>query len=320
MNDLAWSAHWTALGTTVVVGTSERRELAAACRVVRDVVAEIDRAASRFRADSELWRVNSAAGAPVVVSALFVRAAACALRAAQLTDGDLDPTIGASLRACGYDRDLTAIRAGAPVRFTRAAGWRCVELDEERSTVRVPAGVELDFGATAKALAADIAAARIAERIDGGAYVGLGGDIAFAGPAPDAGWPIRVTDDHAAPADAEGQTIAIAGGGLATSSVTVRRWRRGDGELHHILEPGTGAPARGRWRTASVAAASCVDANVAATTSIIRGDSAVAWLAQAGLPARLVARDGSVMVTAGWPDPAAEAPPSRSTHHPPAVA
>ena len=307
-----WSARWSALGTTVAVGTVERRELASACRIVRGVVEEIDRAASRFRRDSELVRVNAAAAAPVAVSPLFVRATRCALRAARLTDGDLDPTVGASLRACGYDRDLAAIRAGAPVRFTRAAGWRCVELDSRHSTVRIPPGVELDYGATAKALAADIAAARIAESIRGAAFVSLGGDIAIAGPSPEGGWPVRVTDDHAAGPSAPGQTVALREGGLATSSVTVRRWRGGDGaaavELHHILEPASGAPVRGRWRTVSVAAADCVDANIAATTAIIRGSAATAWLEDARLPARLLARDGSLALTAGWPA-AGEGPP-----------
>jgi thiamine biosynthesis lipoprotein len=211
----AWSARWSALGTTIAVGTSERRELADACRVVRGAVEEIDRATSRFRPDSELARLNAAGGAPLAVSPLFVRATRCALRAARLTDGDLDPTVGASLRACGYDRDLAAIRSGAPVRFTRAVGWRRVELDEERGTVRIPAGVELDYGATAKALAADIAAARIAARIRGGAFVNLGGDLALAGPSPEGGWPVRVTDDHAAGPSAAGQTIALREGGLA---------------------------------------------------------------------------------------------------------
>ncbi len=131
--------------------------------------------------------------------------------------------------------------------------------------------------------------------------VSLGGDIALAGPAPRDGWPVRVTDDHAHAAEQDGQTVALRSGGLATSSTTVRRWRRGAAELHHILDPSTGRPIDGCWRTVSVAAASCVDANVASTTAIIRGEQAPAWLESLGLPARLVAHDGAVLVTAGWP-------------------
>jgi thiamine biosynthesis lipoprotein len=292
---------WTALGTTVVVGVTDYGELVPASRAVTHVLAAIDRSCSRFREDSEIARVNAADGAPVRVSGIFMDAARCALRAARITDGDLDPTIGASMRVAGYDRDFASIRAGAPVRFTRAAGWRCVTLDDARGLIRVPAGVELDFGATAKALAADLAAGRAGARVVGGVIVSIGGDLAVAGTPPPGGWPIRVGDDHAAAAEAPGQTVAVRSGGLATSSTTVRRWRRGQVELHHILDPASGAPAVERWRTVSVAAASCVDANIASTTAIIRGDAAPAWLAAAGLPARLVASDGAVTLAAGWP-------------------
>jgi thiamine biosynthesis lipoprotein len=299
----ATTASWRALGTTVVVATTgDGGALERASERVRAALDEIDRACSRFREDSELCRVNAAGGSPQRVSRLFARATSCALRAAALTDGDLDPTIGSSIRLAGYDRDFAAIRAGEPVRFRRAAGWRCVELDEHRARVRVPSGIELDYGATAKALAADIAAAAAAEAVGGdGVLVSIGGDIATAGASPAEGWSVRVADDHAAALDAPGQTIALHGGGLATSSTTVRRWRRGDHELHHILDPASGSPVREHWRTVSVAAASCVDANIASTTAIIRGERAPLWLAELALPARLVALNGAITLIAGWP-------------------
>jgi thiamine biosynthesis lipoprotein len=188
------------------------------------------------------------------------------------------------------------------VRFRRAAGWRCVELDEARSTVRVPSGIELDYGATAKALAADMAATAVAAEQDGvGVLVSIGGDIAIAGAPPADGWPVRVGEDHAAGLDQPGQTIALRSGGLATSSTTLRRWRRGEDELHHILDPSSGRPAADCWRTVSVAAASCVDANIASTAAIIRGERAPRWLAALELPARLVANDGAVTLIGGWP-------------------
>ena len=299
--DAARTAAWRAFGTTAVVVVTRAGQLAASCAAVRGVLDAIDLTASRFRDDSEIARVNAAGGAPVRVGELFVRAARCALRAARITDGDLDPTIGTSMRVAGYDRDFAAIRAGAPVRFERAAGWRAVELDDARGLIRVPAGVELDFGATAKALAADLAAQAAAAAVDGGVLVSIGGDLAAAGPPPAGGWPVRLGDDHAGALDGPGPAIAVRAGGLATSSTTVRRWRRGDAECHHILDPSTGAPADVRWRTVSVAAASCVDANIASTTAIIRGERALDWLERGGLPARLVACDGTVALAGGWP-------------------
>ena len=171
--------------------------------------------------------------------------------------------------------------------------------------VRVPSGVELDLGATAKALAADRSARAAHEAAGCGVLVSLGGDVAIAGDAPPGGWSVRIADDHAAALDAPGPAVALAGGGLASSGTTVRRWRSGDAELHHIVDPRTGRPAETPWRTVSVAAASCVDANVAGTAAVVLGDAAPAWLAERRLPARLVARGGGALCVAGWPEDAA---------------
>jgi thiamine biosynthesis lipoprotein len=132
--------------------------------------------------------------------------------------------------------------------------------------------------------------------------VNLGGDLTVAGSTPpDGGWAVLVTDDHRSPLDADGQTVAVRSGGLATSSTTVRRWRAGGREHHHIVDPRTGLAAAEIWRTVSVAAATCVDANTASTAAIVRGREAPAWLDRMGLPARLVALDGSVSTTGAWP-------------------
>ncbi len=158
--------------------------------------------------------------------------------------------------------------------------------------MRIPAGVKLDLGATAKAWAADRASRAVYEATGCGVLVGLGGDMATAGPAPAQGWRIHVTDDHRAGPWAPGQTITIEGGGLATSSTTVRRWSHEGQAMHHIIDPSTGAPARSVWRTVSVAALDCADANIAATAAILRGPEAPAWLDGMGLPARLVGCEG----------------------------
>jgi FAD:protein FMN transferase len=298
------SATWRALGTTAVVMTDRVAALPAArAAVVRELDA-IDRACSRFRPDSEISRVNAAQGRRTAVSPLLVEAVLTALRAARLTEGDVDPTIGGALVLAGYDRDFDAIRTSArPLKAVRAPGWRVVEVDPEAGTLRVPAGVVLDLGASAKALAADRGARQAAQATGCGVLVNLGGDLACAGPAPDGGWRVRVTDEHAAPPDAPGETVLVTTGALATSSIALRRWRRGDATLHHILDPSTGAPPAGPWRTVSVAAATCVDANTATTAAIVRGESAMAWLKQLGLPARLCRHDGSVVRLAGWPEP-----------------
>jgi thiamine biosynthesis lipoprotein len=171
--------------------------------------------------------------------------------------------------------------------------------------VRVPAGVALDLGAVGKAFAADLVAGSISRTVGVDCVVSLGGDVAV-GAVPDSPghpWQVAVAE---APGDDPAQLVVLDRGGMATSTTTHRRWRSGGATVHHLLDPRTGRPVERSWRTASVAASSCVAANTASTASLVLGAAAPAWLAERGLPARLVARDGAVTVLNGWPE-AAEA-------------
>lgn len=304
MNDVLAAAQVRAMGTMARIVTCNG-DVDAAVALMGERLEEIEQACSRFRPDSDLMRVNDQAGHAVPVDPVLVEAVGVALRAAELTEGRVDPTVGRAIRLLGYDRDFAALDpdgAAVVVEAVRVPGWTCVVLDRTRSTVRVPAGVELDLGATAKALAADRVADEVASALGCGVLVSLGGDIAIAGPAPDGGWPVRVTDDHAAGTDAPGQTVSLASGGLATSSTTVRRWRQGDEVRHHLLDPASGLPAEGPFRTVCVLAGTCVDANTASTASLVLGDDAPEWLDEQELPARLTRHDGTVVFVAGWPE------------------
>jgi thiamine biosynthesis lipoprotein len=297
------SVTFPTLGTTATLLVTRGHQLAVARRVLESQLDEIDRACSRFRSDSDLTRVNEAEGRRVRVAPLLITAVEVALRAARITDGDVDPTVGQAMQLVGYDRDFDAVAPDGPpiqLQVARVPGWRTVEVNRSSQTIRVPRGVMLDLGATAKALAADLSAQAVQESVGGGVLVSLGGDLAIAGPAPTGGWCVRVTDDHAAPPDAQGETVGLEAGGLATSSTTVRRWTRGDRTLHHIIDPATGSSTESCWRTVSVAAANCVDANIASTAAIVRGERAPKWLASLELPARLVRRDRSVIHVGGW--------------------
>lgn len=296
-----------ALGGSVRLIVTAPRELEVAWAALAAVLADMDLAASRFREDSEISRLNAQPECDVQVSGLLANAIGEALRGARLTEGAVDPTVGYAMRLAGYDADFASVPgdgAELHLEIRRIPGWRAVQFHQSSRIVRLPAGVELDLGATAKALAADLgAAAAMRAAGAGGVLVSLGGDIALAGEAPTGGWPIQVSEDSAAPIRSGEETIAVASGGVATSSTTVRRWTRGGVVLHHIIDPGTGVPSAGPWRTATAVAATCVDANIASTAAIVKGDAAVAWLEAAGLPARLVDRTGRVFRIAGWPDP-----------------
>ncbi len=302
------SSDWNAIGTTIRLVVTDGTRLESARAMLTDDLAALDATCSRFRADSELMRLDGQAGRPTIVSALLAEAVSAALRGAALTDGDVDPTVGRAMESIGYDRDFASVPArGGAIRVTvrHVPQWRQVGPDESARLLTVPAGVLLDLGATAKAWAADRSAERIAQELGCGVLVSLGGDIAVAGEVPTGGWSIRVQDltgDPLTPAEGPLAVIAIRSGGLATSSTSARRWQRGGDLMHHILDPRTGRPADSPWRTVSVAAGSALDANIASTAAIIRGKSATGWLAKLGLPARLVAVDGSVTTLAGWPE------------------
>jgi thiamine biosynthesis lipoprotein len=296
-----------ALGTGVRVVVTKPPQLPSAKAAVDEVLRDIDQACSRFRDDSELSRLNSAAGREVRVSRLLATAIGHALRAAAVSDGAVDPTVGTAMRVAGYDVDFASVSPeGEPLSIIVAPvpGWRRVRLSEASATVLLPRGVELDLGATAKAFAADLAAAAALAAMDGGGVlVNLGGDIAVAGQPPPDGWSIQVSDDSNDPVDAGAERISVRSGGVATSSTRVRRWRRGSVEMHHIIDPRTGSPADSPWRLVTAAAATCVDANTASTAAIVLGAAAVGWLERHRLPARLVGVDDVVWRVAGWPQP-----------------
>src|ERR1039458_7747178 len=210
------SASWRALGTLVQLVVTDPRCLTEARRLLAADLDEVDLACSRFRADSEIRNLRTAQGRPARVSPLLAEAIAVALRAARLTDGDVDPTVagavgvagevdptvGAAMSAVGYDRDFDQIpRTGPPllVAARTVPGWREVHLEGQSLTM--PEGIQLDLGATAKAWAADRAAGRIASRLGCGVLVSLGGDSAVAGAGPDGGWRVRVQDVTGSPED-----------------------------------------------------------------------------------------------------------------------
>ena len=301
---------FAALGTTAVLFVTEAGSGPDALRILTSWVSDVDTACSRFRADSEIMSLARAQrSGPQEVSRLLFEAVEVGLRAAELTGGIVDPTVGAAMQLIGYDRDFPLVAQDGPAITFKAVsvpGWRAVKLDYDRRTVEVPPGVVIDLGATAKALCADRAARAIAEELETGVLVSLGGDISVAGPSPEAGWPIRIAHDHAAPLDGDGPVVSILSGGLATSSTTVRAWKRGGVAMHHLIDPATSLPAQEYWRTVSVAAGSCVDANTASTACVVMGSRAADWLERSALPGRLVRPDGSVETVGGWPaDPEA---------------
>lgn len=297
-----------ALGTTAEVVTAGAGPGAQAA--VDRVLDEVDLLASRFRPDSELAGLNASSSEEVELSPALAAMLGAALAWAQRTYGLLDPTVGAAVIEAGYSGDFETLdkEQGGELRTRcEVPGWWRLELSGTR--LRRPRGTQIDLGSVAKAGASDRAAAAVFGDLGEAVLVSLGGDIATAGPVPSAGWVIRVADDHRADAGTPGQTLALAARGLATSSRAVRRWRRSGSEAHHLVDPRSGAPATGPWRTVSVAAGSCLEANAYSTAALVGGRTGRALLEAAGAAARLVTADGRALHLGGWTAEAEELPP-----------
>jgi len=250
--------------------------------VVAGVFARWEGVFSRFLPGSELSRVNASPAWTLHVSPLFARALRAALEAAAGTNGLVDPTLGAALEAAGYDRDFSVLPAdGAPAGAPVPS--RLGELRLDGRILRRPPGLQLDLNGVVKALAVDEAVAGL----PAGGFVSAGGDLAVRGPV-DVGLP-------------GGGDIRVVRGGLATSGVVSRRWRRGGEEQHHLLDPRTGRPCLDSpWEQVTVSGASCLAADVAAKAAFLLGDDGPAWLDEHGMPGRFVAHAGDVVLNGAW--------------------
>jgi FAD:protein FMN transferase len=305
----ATDADWERWSTSIRVVVTDPAALEVAVEIVQAVLDDVELASSRFRPDSEVCLLAAAGGQPMRVSAVLQDLVETALEAARRTGGAVDPTLGNALLGLGYDTTISEIRPVHSVPPLPGGGtftlsvrparlWQRIRLDRTAGTVTVPDGVLLDLGATAKAWAADRAAALVALETGAGVLVSLGGDIATAGPGPAGGWQILVRDR---PDDPAAQVALPSGMALATSSTQARRWGEEGREFHHVLDPANHVPVPDTWRSVSVAAMSCVEANTWSTDAIVAGSRAASRLAKAGVLARLLGSDRTIAYVGSWP-------------------
>jgi thiamine biosynthesis lipoprotein len=265
------------MGVDVLVAGATELELAA----VRRLFAGREGVFSRFLAGSELSRVNRTKAPALVVSELFARTLESALGAAAATGGLVDPTLGAPLEDAGYDRDFALVGPDdRPPGPAAPGGWRGVRVSG-RLVTRLP-GIALDLNSVVKGLAVDEALALLA----GDGFVSAGGDIAARGGVV-VGLP-------------GGGSVKLLAGGLATSGTASRRWLRGGEPQHHLLDPRTGRPSASPWTHATVAAGSCLTADVAAKAAFLLGEDGPDWLDERGLPGQFVSGAGATVVNRAW--------------------
>jgi thiamine biosynthesis lipoprotein len=294
-----------AIGTIATVAVQDPSRADMAERILWAELRAIDEACSRFRPDSELQTVHAQAGKTVRVSSLLFEALDVACSVAERTHGAVDPTVGNAIAILGYDCDLDEVSdrpAVPPEALCPVAGFMHVQLNRLQRTVRIPHGVRLDLGSSAKALVADRAARHIAGALGSGVLVNVGGDVAVAGLAPMGGWPVGIAVESSTPVDDVDQVVSVRHGGLASSSVSVRTWTAGARTVHHIVDPRTGDCVAPYWALVSATGASCVDANALTTASLVWGDRALGHLAEFDQAVRLVRHDGQTFFVGGWPE------------------
>ena len=289
------------MGTRIEVFAPSDALAAAAARVA-EVFGTWEEALSRFRPGSELMRLNGAAGAPFAASDLLYRAAERAIGWAERTGGAFDPLLGGQLAELGYDRTFAEIGTGGQLppmtgEVSRGGAWRRVHLEPRLRRIVLPRGAALDLGGIAKGMAVDAALEALAAMGVEDALVSAGGDLAVRGAAPGGGpWPVGV-------AGLGPTALLLHRGALATSGTARRHWLQGAERRHHLLDPAAGQPVRETLGSASVIAASCGDADAAATAVFVRGAAGGAALLESlGLAGILVRTDGGVVRVGAWPE------------------
>ncbi len=271
------TARLRAMGCELAVGGATNDELEQITRLF----AERDRTFSRFREDSELSRVNRFAMRTLVVSDEFAEMLRASLWAAGATDGLVDPTVGASIVALGYDRDFDDLDPTLTCQEPVAAGhWTAIDV-QDRILAR-PIAIQLDLNCVVKSRTVDDALKLIA----GTGFVSAGGDLAVRGPLD--------------VALADGTTIRLERGGMATSGTLTRSWLRDGQRHHHLVDPATGRSAESPWTCVTVAATSCLVADVAAKAAFLKGDGGPGWLDSMRLPGRFLRENGTATVTTAW--------------------
>ncbi len=278
-----------AMGSTIeLILDGEPRDVESAFVAAEREIHRLEKMLSRFLATSELSRLNAAG--ELDASPEFVEVVRLALDARERTGGRFDPTVHDAVVAAGYDRTFDEVAQDGPriVPGSACAG----RVSVRGSTIELDPGYRLDLGGIAKGYAADRACSLLAAA--GPCIVNAGGDLAIHGPPERGVWPVAVE------VPGPPLTLGLRSGALATSGLDHRRWRRGGVELHHLIDPRTGCPASTSLRRVTAFADRAVDAEVAAKTLLLAGESAARIEAEAlGIPAVLLTNDGRVVLVGG---------------------
>lgn len=241
--------HGQAMGTVISVFFWTDDEVAAA-RAADAVFAEmkrIDGVMTTWTPDSEVSRINAAAGLqPVAVGEETFAVIDRAMRVARATRGVFDITVGAFQGLWKFDQDMDQTLPTATEVKQRLArvGYRKVVLDAAKRTVFLKQrGMAITLGGIAKGYAVDRCVALLHERGFTSFMVQAGGDMYIAGKKGAAPWTVAIRDPRGSP----GTFFAaseVEDHSFSTSGDYERGFVKAGVRYHHILDPKTGQPAR----------------------------------------------------------------------------
>lgn len=289
----------------VVLSTSDAASASRAAARVVGLLDHLERCWSRFLPDSDVTRLNLAAGQALRVDPTTVTLLLAMVDAWRATDRRFDPTTLPDLVAAGYHSSIDDSRRVTllPSGDLHIGGYDDepptlddVDVDRERNEIRLPAGLAIDAGGIGKGLAADLAVIDALDAGADGALVSIGGDLSMGGHPPAGGWTVEIEHPDV-PGTVIG-TTTVSGGGVATSSTRSRRWRHERRERHHVIDPWTGEPSTTDLASVTVVARAGWLAEAHATESILSGsDHVVELLHRRRLSGVAVTHDGQVLTT-----------------------
>lgn len=258
------------------------------------VFEDMERRFSRFLPDSETSALNARDEDTVRVSPDMAELLELSLALHRETGGIFDPAVLPCLAAAGYDRSFELVhdRPQPPPRPpARRGAFRAMRIERGASRVTLPPGITLDFGGIGKGFAVDRASEAIGARR---VLINAGGDMYARGE----GWRAAVENPVRG---GDSATVWLRDEALATSTSAVRRWRAGGREMHHVIDPRTGEPARSGIVSASVIGPAAAVAEVYAKSALILGvDDGWRLLEKRGLAGLFVLEDGSIATNGRW--------------------
>ena len=263
------------MNTSVFLAAEGEEQAKAGLNAARAFVEESEKRFSRFLPDSELSRLNRSAGEWYPISSDLLELITLSLRYFNETDGLFDPSILPDLKRVGYDKSMDVLKTdpNSIIRIsqrTNRPAFNTIEFDLTGMKVRLPKGLELDFGGIAKGWIVE-KASQVLRPYASTCAASAGGDINFVGyPSDGSNWQVELED----PRD-PGKTIAelfVGECAVVTSSVSKRTWNQDGKVRHHLIDPRTGEPAITDWLSVTVIAPRITEAEVFAKALLIGGE------------------------------------------------